>query len=125
MRDRPLSPHLMIYRWTLTMAMSILHRATGVALSVGTLMLAWMLIAAASGEEAFIQFQNFATGCLGQLLLFGWTVALFYHAFNGIRHMAWDVGLGFEIKTAKISGLVVLAATAAMTAIVWCSILFK
>jgi succinate dehydrogenase / fumarate reductase cytochrome b subunit len=122
MRERPLSPHLQVYRWTLTMAMSILHRATGVALSVGTLMIAWMLIAAASGEEAFNQFTNFASGCIGQLMLLGWTLALFYHTFNGIRHMAWDVGMGFEIKTAKISGIVVLVATLLATAAVWCGI---
>ena len=122
MRERPLSPHLQIYRWTLTMTMSILHRATGVALAVGTLMLLWMLAAAALGEEAFNVFTGFAGSCIGQIMLFGWTVAMFYHSFNGIRHMCWDVGLGFEIKTAKMSGIVVLAATAIMTAIVWCGV---
>lgn len=123
MRERPLSPHLQIYRWTLTMAMSILHRATGVALAVGTLMLLWMLGAAALGEEAFNQFTAFAGSCAGQVMLFGWTVAMFYHAFNGIRHMCWDVGIGFEIKTAKMSGIAVLVATAVMTAIVWCGVM--
>jgi len=125
MRERPLSPHLMIYRWTITMAMSILHRATGVALSIGTLMLVWMLAAAALGEEAFTQFTDFAGSCVGQVLLFGWSVALFYHALNGLRHLAWDIGFGFEIKTAKMSGVVVLIATAVMTAILWCGILCK
>lgn len=123
MRERPLSPHLMIYRWTVTMAMSILHRATGIALAAGTLMLAWMLAAAALGESAFTQFTGFAGSGLGQVLLFGWSAALFYHALNGIRHMVWDVGFGFEIKTATASGVVVLVATAIMTAIVWCGVL--
>lgn len=123
MRERPLSPHLMIYRWTITMAMSILHRATGVALAVGTLMLVWMLAAAALGEESFNQFQNFSTSCIGQVMLFGWTAALFYHAFNGIRHLCWDMGLGFEIKTAKASGVVVLLATAIATMAVWWSVI--
>jgi succinate dehydrogenase / fumarate reductase cytochrome b subunit len=125
MHERPLSPHLQVYRWTLTMAMSILHRATGVALAVGTLLVAWMLIAAASGEEAFRCFSDFASSGLGLFMLFGWTVSLFYHAFNGVRHMAWDMGMGFEIKTANASGLVVLAATAVATAIVWWGVFFQ
>lgn len=123
MRERPLSPHLQIYRWTLTMAMSILHRVTGVALALGTLMLLWMLVAAALGEEAFNVFTGFAGSLVGQIMLFGWTVAMFYHTFNGIRHLCWDVGLGFEIRTAKMSGIVVLVATAIMTAVVWCGVM--
>lgn len=123
MRERPLSPHLQVYRWTITMAMSILHRATGVALAVGTLMLVWMLGAAALGEEAFSQFHTFAGSCIGQIMLFGWTASMFYHAFNGIRHLAWDIGYGFEIKTAKTSGIVVLLATAVATIAVWWSVI--
>lgn len=124
MADRPLSPHLQIYRWRLTMAMSILHRATGVALAVGTLMVIWMLLAAATGENAFMQFQNFAGSPLGLFMLFGWTVSLFYHMFNGVRHLFWDIGLGFEIKSAFRSGYAVLIATALCTALVWWNVFF-
>lgn len=119
MPERPLSPHLQIYRWTLTMAMSILHRATGVALAVGTLMVIWMLLAAASGEAAFAQFQSFNSSLIGQFMLFGWTVSLFYHMGNGVRHLFWDFGVGFEIPTAYRSGYAVLAFTALLTGIVW------
>jgi succinate dehydrogenase / fumarate reductase cytochrome b subunit len=120
MTERPLSPHLQIYRWTLTMAMPIIHRATGMALAVGLLMVVWMLLAAASGEAAFSAFQSFNASLLGQLMLFGWTVSLFYHMGNGIRHLVWDMGKGYELPNAYRSGYAVLLFTAAMTAIVWC-----
>lgn len=123
MSDRPLSPHLQIYRWRLNMAMSILHRATGIALAVGTLMVIWLLLAAASGEAAFAQFSAFATSPLGMLMLFGWTVSLFYHLFNGLRHVVWDFGFGFEISNAFRNGYLVLIATALCTALVWWNIL--
>lgn len=123
MPNRPLSPHLQIYRWTLTMTMSILHRATGIALAIGTLMVIWMLVAAATGEESWNQFHEFSTSPLGALMLFGWTIALFYHMFNGVRHLFWDMGKGYEIKTANTSGVIVLLATALVTAVVWFSIL--
>ena len=119
MPERPLSPHLQIYRWTLTMAMSILHRATGVALALGTLMVIWMLLAAASGEAAFALFQSFNASLLGQVMLFGWTVSLFYHMGNGVRHLFWDIGKGYEIPTAYRSGYAVLAFTALLTGIIW------
>ncbi len=124
MSERPLSPHLQVYRWKLTMTMSILHRMTGVALVVGLLMVVWMLLAAATGEAAFTCFRNFSAGPLGQIMLFGWSVSLFYHLCNGVRHLFWDMGLGYEIKTAFASGYVVLALTAALTALVWWSIIF-
>jgi succinate dehydrogenase / fumarate reductase cytochrome b subunit len=116
---RPLSPHLQIYRWQWTMALSILHRITGVALAVGTLLVVWWLLAAALGPEAYREAQAVLGHWLGQLLLFGWTVALFYHLFNGIRHLLWDAGRGFELRTAHASGIAVLAATALATAITW------
>jgi len=119
MPERPLSPHLQIYRWTLTMAMSILHRATGVALALGTLMVIWMLLAAASGEAAFALFQSFNASLLGQVMLFGWTVSLFYPMGNGMRHVFWDIGKGYEIPTAYRSGYAVLAFTALLTGIIW------
>ena len=83
---RPLSPHLQVYRWQLTSVLSILHRATGVALSVGTVLLVWWLVAAAEGPEAYAQVQGFLGSWVGLVLLFGWSVALHYHLCNGLRH---------------------------------------
>ena len=119
MMDRPLSPHLQIYRWRLTMAMSILHRMTGAALAVGTLVLIWALVAAAYGEAAFGQFVTCMSSLPGQVLLFGWSVALFYHMSNGLRHLFWDMGLGFELKAAYCSGYFVFLLTALLTGVVW------
>lgn len=116
---RPLSPHLQIYRWQITMLMSIAHRITGVALAVGTLLLVWWLVALAAGPAAFAQAQGFIGSWFGLLLLFGWSVALFYHLCNGIRHLIWDAGRGFEISSMYASGYAVLAATAALTVIAW------
>lgn len=116
---RPLSPHLQVYRPQLTSVLSITHRATGVALAVGTVLLVWWLVAAASGPEQFALAQAFLGSWLGKLLLLGWTIALFYHLGNGIRHLFWDAGYGFEIKTAYASGWAVLAATVVLTAIAW------
>jgi succinate dehydrogenase / fumarate reductase cytochrome b subunit len=124
MSERPLSPHLQIYRWRLTMALSILHRATGVALAVGTLVVVWMLLAAATGEAAFTQFVTCVSSLPGQVMLFGWTVALFYHMLNGVRHFVWDTGRGYELKTAFASGYIVLILTALLTGAVWCNIIF-
>jgi succinate dehydrogenase / fumarate reductase, cytochrome b subunit len=118
-RERPLSPHLQIYSQGLTGTMSISHRITGIGLAVGTLLLVCWLIAAASGPQAFASLQNFMGSWIGLLLLFGWSASLFYHLANGIRHLFWDVGLGFDLKTAYASGWAVLAATAVLTLIAW------
>src|ERR1700730_6456171 len=88
--DRPLSPHLQIYRWQLTSVLSILHRAAGVVLSIGTIVLVWWLVAAASGPDGYDVVADFLASWLGLLLLFGWSVALFYHLCNGIRALVWD-----------------------------------
>ncbi|HYC13426.1 MAG TPA: succinate dehydrogenase, cytochrome b556 subunit [Stellaceae bacterium] len=117
--ERPLSPHLQIYRWQLTSVLSILHRMTGVALSVGTLLLAWWLVALASGEESYNAAQGFIGSFLGKLLLLGWSFAVFYHLANGIRHLFWDAGYGFEIKTTYASGWTVVAASALLTVLAW------
>ena len=103
--SRPLSPHLGIYRWPVTMATSIVHRMTGVALAGGTLLVAWWLIAAASGPEAYDFFNGGVTSLLGQLVLFGFVWSLAYHLVNGIRHLAWDFGYGFALKTADRTGI--------------------
>ena len=99
---RPLSPHIQIYRWTLTMMLSILHRATGVALYAGTVLLAWWLLAVATGPEAYAVVQDISGSWYGRLVLFGYTWALFHHMFGGIRHFVWDTGRGFDLKVVEI-----------------------
>jgi succinate dehydrogenase / fumarate reductase cytochrome b subunit len=117
--NRPLSPHLQVYRWPVSMAMSILHRATGVALGVGTLLLTWWLVAAAGTDEAFDRAQWFLGSAIGILLLFGWTVALIFHFFSGIRHLVWDAGFGYDAPTYNTTGWGVLIATGVSTVLVW------
>ena len=119
-RPRPLSPHLQIYRPQITSVLSITHRATGVALAAGTVLLAAWIIAAAIGPEAYARVAGFAGSWFGQLLLFGWSVALFYHLLNGIRHLVWDTGRGFDLAIMEKSGKAVVAGTVALTALaVW------
>lgn len=117
--SRPLSPHLQIYRWQITSVLSILHRFTGLALSLGTLLLVWWLAALASGPDAFATAQAFVGSWLGRLLLLGWSFSLFFHLANGIRHLFWDAGYGFEIKTTTASGWAVVVASVALTVIAW------
>jgi succinate dehydrogenase / fumarate reductase, cytochrome b subunit len=107
-RARPLSPHMTIYRWPVSMATSITHRLTGIALSMGTLLLAWWLIAAASGLEAYHTFSQVAASWPGQVVLFGFTWSLAFHLLNGIRHLAWDMGYGFDVPTANRTGWMVI-----------------
>lgn len=121
--DRPLSPHLQVYRPQLTSVLSITHRATGVFLSIGSVLLAVWLISAAVGDEAFECVNGVAGAWYGQLLLLGWSYALFYHLCNGIRHLFWDAGLGLEIKTSYASGYAVLAVSVLLTAAVWIGVL--
>ena len=115
--DRPLSPHLQVYKPQLTTVLSISHRATGVALSVGTLLLLWWLIAASSGPEAYAVFRGFLGSWLGVLLLIGWTYSLFFHLCNGIRHLVWDAGYGLDLPTTYRSGWTVVAASGLLTII--------
>jgi succinate dehydrogenase / fumarate reductase cytochrome b subunit len=112
-RPRPLSPHLQIYRWPVTMATSITHRATGIALSAGSLVVAWWLIAAATGDGAYAVFSAVARSPLGLLVLFGFVWSIAYHLLNGVRHLAWDAGYGFEVKTADRSGILVFVLSVA------------
>lgn len=112
----PLSPHLSIYRWPITMAASITHRATGMALAAGTLVLAWWLIAAASGPDAYAAFTAAAASPLGQIVLFGFVWSLFFHMLNGIRHLAWDLGYGFAVPTAKLTAALVYGGSALIAA---------
>src|SRR3546814_17300326 len=114
---RPLSPHLQVYRWQITMTLSILHRLTGIALAVGTLLLTYWRAAAATGPDAFAAAQGFIGSLVGRLLLFGWSYALFYHLCNGIRHLVWDAGYGFEIATTTRSGWAVVAASVVLRSV--------
>jgi succinate dehydrogenase / fumarate reductase cytochrome b subunit len=116
---RPLSPHLQIYKPQLTALMSISHRLSGVFLSLSSLILVYWLMAVAAGESAYQQAQNLFNSWLGLVLLFGWSLALFYHLCNGIRHLSWDIGLGMDIKTVYVTGGLVWTATFLLTGLTW------
>ena len=120
---RPLSPHLQIYRPQLTSMLSILHRATGIALAVGALYLAVWVMCAAASPRAYATFQSFNTSIVGRLVLGGWLFSGFYHLCNGIRHLFWDSGRGLELKSVYAGGWAVLAATAVLTALSWAVVL--
>jgi len=96
--QRPLSPHLQIYRITLSMAMSGVHRITGLALYAGMVLLTWWLLAAAAGQHAYGIFEAFAASWIGRLILFGFTWALLHHLLGGLRHLIWDLGYGMEAE---------------------------
>ena len=117
--NRPLSPHLQVYRWQITMVLSILHRATGTVLSIGFLLLVCWLVAAASGPDAYQQIVGLLSGWLGLLVLVGLSFCFFYHLANGIRHLAWDIGWGFEIPQVYASGWSVIVLSVAFTAVFW------
>jgi len=117
--NRPLSPHLQIYKWQLTSVMSILHRATGIALTVGALYLATWVIYAAASPRAYALFQSFNVSIVGRILLGGWLFSAFYHLCNGIRHLFWDAGYGFALKDAYRSGWIVVAVSLIATALSW------
>ena len=116
---RPLSPHLQVYKWQLTSVLSILHRATGIALSVGALYLATWVIYAAANPMAYALFQSFNTSIVGRIVLGGWLFCAFYHLCNGIRHLFWDAGYGFELKDAYRSGWTVVVVSLIATALSW------
>ena len=115
-KARPLSPHLGIYRWPVTMATSIIHRMTGVGLAGGMLLIAWWLIAVAYGPETFNFFIGTMSTPLGQVVLFGFAWALAYHLVNGIRHLSWDFGYGFPVPTANKTGILVLTLSVLLAA---------
>ncbi len=106
---RPLSPHLTIWRWQVTMLASIMHRATGMALSAGAIVLAWWLVSISNGPEGYDSFMVYAAMPLGLVVLFGFTWSFAFHFFNGIRHLAWDLGYGFDKHFATRTGFLVLA----------------
>jgi len=116
---RPLSPHLQIYRWPLSMGLSIVHRVTGVGLSVGSFLVAAVLLSLAAGPDAYAMMHAFCASWFGTLLLFGWSWALCYHMCNGIRHMVWDIGWGFEMPRVVLTGWIVIVVSLLLTALVW------
>ena len=118
-RKRPLSPFLTVYRWQYTMALSILHRVTGCALSVGLLLFVYWLVAAASGPAAYETARQLFAHPLVRLLLVGFSFAFFYHLLNGARHMTWDTGHGLERKAARLSGWIVFLGAIVTTALFW------
>jgi succinate dehydrogenase / fumarate reductase cytochrome b subunit len=120
---RPLSPHLQIYRWYFTMALSVAHRGTGIVLALGLVLLTWWLTALASGPDYFGLVRAVMDNFLGGLVLFGMTLVLFFHLANGIRHLAWDAGWGFEKDQAHQTGVVVVVATAVLTLLTWILVL--
>lgn len=122
--NRPLSPHLQVYKLPLLAVLSISHRISGVAMFLGALFLIYWLAALASGPAAFEAAQEFFGHLLVQLILIVASYALFYHLCNGIRHLFWDVGKGFEIEVAERTGRLVLVAAGVLTALVWLSTLF-
>ena len=116
---RPLSPHLQVYRPQLTSVLSITHRATGIGLSFGIILLITWLVAAAAGVNYFNMVNSVITSWFGKLVLLGFTWALFYHLCNGIRHLFWDAGFGFELSIVYKSGYATIAGSIILTATAW------
>lgn len=115
--QRPLSPHLSIYRPQLTSMLSILHRFTGVGLFVGSFLFVGWFVALSLGEESYQSILSFLESLVGQLLLSGWVFAFYYHLFNGLRHFYWDIGRGFDLETTYKTGWLVLGASISLTVI--------
>jgi succinate dehydrogenase / fumarate reductase cytochrome b subunit len=116
---RPLSPHLQIYRPMLTMTLSIVHRATGIALYAGMLLLVWWLVAAATSDESFNQVQGFFGHWFGQIVLFGFTWSLVHHTIGGIRHLIWDMGQGFDARVVERGAQFTIASSILITIALW------
>ena len=120
--SRPLSPHLQIWRWHATMASSILHRATGVANYIGAILVSVWLIFLASGPEAYAVWERLNVGPLGVLITLGFvgfTFSVSYHLLNGLRHLAWDIGLGLDAKGSNLRSVLIIGAAAGFTAVIW------
>lgn len=119
-RERPLSPHLTIWRWGPHMLVSILHRMTGAALSIaGLAILVWWLLATAGGEESYASFAKVASSWFGLVVLIGISWAFFQHLFSGVRHLVTDTGMGFELKANKISAILTIVGSILCTIVLW------
>ena len=121
--NRPLSPHLLNYRFPLLVLLSGTHRATGVVLAIGTVLLTYWFAAAAYGAEAYDRASQLLGSPIGYLVLFGFSFSLFYHLANGVRHLLWDIGWGFELPVARKSGAVMVAVTLVCTLATWAAAL--
>ena len=117
--NRPLSPHLQVFKPLITMVMSILHRITGAALYFGTILVAWWLIAAASGPDYFAWVDGFFGSFFGRLILFGYTWALMHHMLGGLRHFVWDMGAGFELPVANRMAWATVIGSVTLTVLIW------
>lgn len=117
--NRPVSPHLQVYKLPLTAWLSISHRASGIVSSVGACLLVFVLAKAAGGPESFSGAYGLLSSWFGYLVLFGFTLALFFHFCNGIRHLFWDIGIGFELETADKSARFALIAAGVLTVLTW------
>ena len=122
--ERPLSPHLQVYRWEITMALSILHRGTGVALSVGLIVFVHWLLSLSSGPTAYAQTQELLGSSLLKLCYVGWAFCFFYHLANGIRHLTWDLGLGFEKSQISLGGWIVVVVSTLATLVFALTVIF-
>jgi len=118
-RERPLSPHLQVYSWQVQMVTSILHRATGVVLALGSLLMVCAFLSLAAGPEKWAQFSDFARSPLGFLILFGWSWSLAFHLINGIRHLVQDAGLGYRIESFVRSSWISVIGSLVLTALIW------
>jgi len=123
--ERPLSPHLQIYRWQITMTMSILHRVTGVGLTLGLFILTWWLAAAATSPEAYQQFRVIVSHPLGIVVMIAFSYAMFYHTCTGLRHLLLDTGKYFTIPEIYKSGYTALAGSFVLTAVFWLAVIFR
>lgn len=123
--NRPLSPHLQVYRPQITSILSITHRMTGVALAMGTIVFTYWISAAAYGADAFDRAQALMGSWFGLLVLIGFTFALYFHLANGIRHLFWDIGKGYEIATLNRSGVFVILFSVGLTAATWACIWYR
>jgi succinate dehydrogenase / fumarate reductase cytochrome b subunit len=117
--NRPLSPHLQIYNPQITSVLSIVHRATGVFLALGSLLMLWVLLSLSMGPEAFAVTQACLQSVAGQIVIFVFSLCLMYHLFNGVRHLFWDAGKGYALNNVYRSGYTVIAATILSTALIW------
>ena len=123
-RPRPLSPHLQVYRWQMTSVLSILHRCTGLFLALGTVIVAFWVIALALSHNIFASYQIWLGSPVGKVLLVVWSFSLFYHWANGIRHLLWDAGWGYEIERVYMTGWIVVSASVLLTGLLWLSVVF-
>jgi succinate dehydrogenase / fumarate reductase cytochrome b subunit len=118
-RERPMSPHLSVWRWHITMATSIAHRVTGMALYVGALIAAAWAISLAAGPETYAEFKAIVGSPIGLIVMFGLTLSFFYHFANGVRHLVWDAGHGLDVRNANVTSVAIFAFTVAATIGVW------